>query len=71
MIKGFPGGDAEPLFGPGAPRRRSSSLLDGLKAEPVTYTVFLVEDDTDTRGLMLQSLQRSPLHPQRPLVQQR
>ncbi len=60
MLKGFPVGDAEPLFGPGASRRKGSSLLDGLKAEPVTYTVFLVEDDTDARGLMLQTLQRSP-----------
>lgn len=60
MIKTFPGAEAEPLFGPGAPAKRKSTLLDGLRPEPVTYTVFLVEADTDARGPMLQTLQRSP-----------
>lgn len=61
MIKGLPPLEGEPLFGPGAPRRRNS-LLDfcRIQAEPVHYTVFLVEDDTDARGALLQSLQRSP-----------
>lgn len=59
MIKTFPSAEAEPLFGPGAPKRKST-LLDGLRPEPVTYTVFLVEADTEARGPMLQTLQRSP-----------
>lgn len=59
-IKGFPA-DAAPLFGADAPRRRST-LLDfcRVKPEAVNYTVFLVEDDTEQRGHMLQTLQRSP-----------
>lgn len=62
MIKGFPSTGGEPLFGPGAAPRRKNTLLDEcrLKPDPVTFTVFLVEDDTEARGMMLQTLQRSP-----------